>query len=80
MSIIPSPERLSFEEWSNALKEALPELNISRAPKVEKWREWAASLLKIDALSNMPIPRLAYYPKTEDWKTWAEEFIYLFNN
>jgi len=67
--MFPKPQLLDFEQWANQVLANYPGSEVPIPPAVERWQEWATSLLQRAPFNGMPIARPEDF---QDWRGWAE--------
>lgn len=75
MATIPIPSSMTFKAWVGALTQSLSKNFVPIAPVVSHWRNWAASFISLNVLTQLPVPSKLLYPHDEDWKKWALAII-----
>lgn len=64
------PAYMSVQEWADNMVPALEQFgNLGRLWSEDEWRNWAAQLLNLPALSGSIVPDPYDY---EDWRMWAQ--------
>lgn len=64
-SQIPNPYGSSFESWAGIVAEQLAELGVAAPPAEEGWQGWAAELLNVSELGDVPSPY--GFPSWQEW-------------
>ncbi len=76
MIIMNPSSSVTFEKWATDLTRSLPQLIIPLPSKgVDKWWQWADSLVSINRLYSLPLSNKSKFPKPENWREWANLFI-----
>jgi hypothetical protein len=75
MANVIIPLGISFANWSDQIKQDLPNLTIPIEHDVNYWRYWASQVLNDNILFGVPVPTALAYPNAEDWKIWAAYFV-----
>lgn len=80
MANVVLPIGINFKNWSDQLRQDIPNITLPIAGNVRNWREWASQVVNDNALSFVPVPTALCYPNEDDWKIWASYFIDSVNN
>lgn len=76
MSAIVLPDKVSFYQWGNSLRQNVPNLIVPNPDKTEKdWWKWANLLISVNKLAYITLADRRMFPKSEDWRKWAWLFI-----
>ena len=74
------PLGISFKDWASQIRVNLPFMDFPNPEKEDEWWDWAAQVINLNSLNQVPVPDKTTYPKPEDWREWAKFFIGSVNN
>lgn len=76
MSGIVRPDKVSFYQWGNSLRQNEIDLIVPNPDKTpEDWWKWASLLIAVNRLAYITLPDKRMFPAQEDWRKWAWLFI-----
>lgn len=79
MATITLPIGIDFLNWTQQIRDDLPNLSIPLASRLDDWWDWANQLISVNELAYVPAATKTVFKDREDWRHWAIYFVETLN-